>query len=91
MLKNPNYDTYLQTATQLQRWRDFASHLTAYLVINSLFIILWLFQGNDFFWPVYPLIGWGFGLSFQHFNVVLRGQITEAEIRRKLNAYSEQP
>ncbi|HEX7462762.1 MAG TPA: 2TM domain-containing protein [Dermatophilaceae bacterium] len=83
---NPNYDTFLTTATQIQRWRDFASHLLAYVVINTAFLIIWLAQGRGFFWPAYPLVGWAIGLSFQHFNVVIRGQITDTDVRRKLQA-----
>ena len=41
MRRNPNYDEYLTTATQLQRWRDFLSHVTAYVVVNAIFVALW--------------------------------------------------
>ena len=81
---NPNYDSYLQTATQLQRWRDFQAQVAAYLVINVVFVIIWAVTGQGFFWPAYPLVGWAVGLSFQHFSAVLRGQITDEDVRRKL-------
>lgn len=81
---NPNYDNYLQTATQLQRWRDFQAHAGAYLMINTVFVLIWARNRRGFFWPVYPLVGWGLGLSFQHFSAVLRGQITDEDVRRKL-------
>jgi hypothetical protein len=83
MVRNPNYESYLGTATQLQRWRDFSSHFVAYVVINLAFIGIWAVEGG-FFWPIYPLIGWGLGLSFQHFNMVLRGQITDEQVRQKM-------
>ncbi|MBV8990113.1 MAG: 2TM domain-containing protein [Solirubrobacterales bacterium] len=85
MKRNPNYDQYLTTATQLQRWRDFLSHVTAYVVVNAIFIALWAKRGRGFFWPAYPLIGWGLGLSFQHLNEVIRGPITEDQVQRRLN------
>ena len=78
--------TYLEAATQMQRWRDLGSHLVAYLAMNTLFLLIWAADGRGFFWPLFPLIGWGAGLSFQHFNVVLRGQITDAQVRAKLAA-----
>jgi hypothetical protein len=81
---NPNYDSYLQTATQLQRWRDFQAQVAAYAVINTAFVIIWALTGQGFFWPVYPLVGWAAGLSFQHFSAVLRGQITDEDVRCKL-------
>lgn len=87
---NPNYDSYLQTATQLQRWRDFQAHVAAYLVVNAVFVLIWARHRRGFFWPAYPLAGWGLGLSFQHFSAVLRGQITDEDVRRKLRPGAEE-
>ena len=86
-MHNPNYDNYLTTATQLQRWRDFLSQVVAFSVANVVFIGVWWVQGKGFFWPIYPLLGWGVGISFQHFGQVLRGQITEYDVRRKLREF----
>lgn len=75
----------LQAATQIQRWRDFGAHVSAYLVMNAGFIAFWALRGRGFFWPGLTLLGWGLGLSFQHFQVVLRGQITGADVHRYLS------
>ena len=77
-------DAYLQTALRLQRWRDLAAHLTAYLVMNVVFVIAWAVTGGGSFWPAWPILGWGLGLSFQHFHVVIRGFITDANVRRAM-------
>ncbi len=45
-------------------------------------------RGGGFFWPAFPLVGWGVGLSFQHFGEVIRGPITEEQVKRKLNPES---
>ena len=45
---NPSYDSYLQTATQLQRWRDFQAQVAAYVVINIVFVIIWAVTGQGF-------------------------------------------
>jgi len=46
----------------------YALHLFSYLSVNGLLIMLWLvswtYTGLTFFWPFYPLFGWGFGLGF---------------------------
>ena len=86
---NPNYDSYLQTATQLQRWRDFQAQVAAYLVINIVFVVIWAASGQGFFLPAFPLICWAVGLSFQHFSAVLRGQITDEDVRRKLRGIKQ--
>lgn len=76
---------YVQAALQIQRWRDFGNQVFAYGSGSVVFIVIWAAQGRGFFWPVYPLLVWGLGLSVQHFTMVIRGQITDAEVRRKLN------
>ena len=81
---NPQID-YVQAALQIQRWRDFGSQVFAYMIGNTVFILIWAAHGRGFFWPIYPLLVWGLGLSVQHFNVVIRGQITDEDVRRKLN------
>jgi hypothetical protein len=78
-------DLYLQTAIQIQRWRDFSAHAFAYVIGNIIFVTIWKMRGKGFFWPIYPLFVWGLGLSAQHFNVVIRGQITDEDVRNALN------
>ena len=84
---NPE-SNYVQTALQLQRWRDFGSQVFAYVIGSMVFILIWAAKGKGFFWPKYPLFVWGLGLSVQHFTVVIRGQITDEEVRCKLSRNS---
>src|SRR5437763_4765319 len=84
VLMNPQTN-YVQAALHIQRWRDFGSQVFAYVIGSIVFIVIWAVQGRGFFWPKYPLLVWGLGLSVQHFNVVIHGQITDEEVRRKLN------
>ncbi len=85
-MTNPNYSTFLGTATQLQRWRDFLAHLTAYGTFNLVFVIIWLVTRGPF-WPAFPLIGWGLGLTFQHRANILTGPITEEQIRDRMRQH----
>jgi 2TM domain len=80
-----SHTDYLQAALQMQRWRDFGSQVLAYVIGSSVFIVIWAVQGRGFFWPIYPLLIWGLGVSAQHFTVVIRGQITDEDVRRKMN------
>jgi hypothetical protein len=86
-MTNPNYSTYLGTATQLQRWRDFLAHTVAYAIFNLAFITVWLSTGKGAFWPAFPLVGWGLGLSFQHHANSWRGPITDAEVHRRMRQH----
>ncbi len=82
-MTNTNYSTFVGTATQLQRWRDFLAHLAAYVTVNLLFIGMWLATRGPF-WPVFSLLGWGIGLSFQHFVNALAGPITDGRVRAQM-------
>lgn len=80
-MTNPNYDTYLGAALQLQRWRDFIAHVSAYVVINAVLVLVWLMSGQGAFWLAVSLIGWGFGLSSQHWLNALWGPITDDRVQ----------
>jgi hypothetical protein len=41
---------------------DFRSHLFAYLAVNAGLVVIWALTGMGYFWPVWPLLGWGVGL-----------------------------
>ncbi len=47
---------------QLIKKRCFALHARAYVVVNLLLIGVWALTGG-LFWPVFPILGWGIGLS----------------------------
>ena len=39
------------------------THLTVYLLVNALLIGIWAASGGGYFWPVWPLLGWGFAVA----------------------------
>jgi hypothetical protein len=55
-----------------QKRVGFKHHLVSYIIVNGFFWVLWYFTESryndyEFFpWPVWPMLGWGIGLSF-HF------------------------
>ena len=67
----------------LKKKRDFRSHLFAYVVINALLVGIWAFTGADFFWPIFPILGWGIGIAFNAWDVYGRRDFSEDEIRRE--------
>ncbi len=48
----------------LKRKAEFRQHLTAYLLVNGLLVGIWAVTGRGYFWPVWPILGWGLGLAF---------------------------
>ncbi|MGB0091951.1 MAG: 2TM domain-containing protein [Solirubrobacteraceae bacterium] len=73
----------MRAVAQVQRWHDFKAHVGAYLLINSVLIVVWVLTGGGAFWPGVSLAAWGLGLSSQHFlNSV--SPITREGVRREL-------
>ncbi|MDQ6914665.1 MAG: DUF1707 domain-containing protein [Actinomycetota bacterium] len=39
------------------------AHARAFLAVNLLLIAIWATSGAGYFWPMWPLLGWGIGLA----------------------------
>jgi class 3 adenylate cyclase len=39
------------------------THLTVYLLVNVLLIGVWAASGGGYFWPIWPILGWGIGVA----------------------------
>ena len=38
---------------------EFREHLRTYLSVMALLIVIWALTGMGYFWPVWPILGWG--------------------------------
>jgi class 3 adenylate cyclase len=38
-------------------------HATIYVVVNVMLIAIWAASGGGYFWPIWPMLGWGIGLG----------------------------
>jgi class 3 adenylate cyclase len=38
-------------------------HLTIYLLVNLMLIGIWAASGGGYFWPIWPMLGWGIGVG----------------------------
>jgi Domain of unknown function (DUF1707)/2TM domain len=39
-----------------------SDHLRAYLAVNALLVVIWALTGAGYFWPIWPILGWGIGV-----------------------------
>jgi hypothetical protein len=80
---------------RLRQQQGYRIHLTAYVLVNTLLIGIWLAvgigAGTWFPWPVFPLLGWGVGLFFHRRAVYGPPAITEADIEREMNRLRGEP
>lgn len=36
--------------------------LRPYLAVNAMLVVIWAATGAGYFWPIWPILGWGIGL-----------------------------
>ncbi len=70
--------------TRLRQKSDFHTHLFVYSVVNGFLVVIWLATGAGFFWPMFPMLGWGLGLVFHAWDVYWRKPISEEQIRHEM-------
>lgn len=80
----PGTDLRDRAVANIRRKREFWSHLLAYVLINGLLIVTWALTGAGFFWPMFPLAGWGIGLVF-HALDTFASEPSDARVRREMD------
>jgi 2TM domain-containing protein len=81
-----------RAVTQLKKRRDFYGHLLVYVLVNTFFVVIWAVVGaHVFFWPVFPIVGWGIGVVMNAWDVFWRPPITEDDIQREIEREDKQP
>ena len=48
-----------QAVEDLRKRHDLAGHVLAYLTVNTFLVVIWYLTGAGFFWPAFPMFGWG--------------------------------
>lgn len=74
----------------------FRFHALAYVLVNAMLVVSWAvtsqgaptFDGrsNAYFWPVWPMLGWGVGLAMHGYGAYGGGQGAVAREEEKLRA-----
>lgn len=73
-----------QAIQRLKARRGFSVHLMVYVLVNVLLIIIWAVTGRGYFWPIWPLSGWGIGVGMHAWAAFFIKPISEEEIRREM-------
>ena len=76
---------------RLKKKRDFRTHIVIYVAVNAFLVAIWAVTGAGFFWPVFPILGWGIGVVANAWDVYCRKPITEDEIRREADRLRGSP
>jgi hypothetical protein len=77
-------DLRARAIARLTKKREFFTHLFVYAVVNAVLIAIWAVTGANFFWPIFPLLGWGIGVAFHGWDVY-GPPMSEDRIQREMN------
>jgi len=69
---------------RIKKKSDFKAHLLAFVLVNSVIVAIWAVTGSGFFWPIFPMLGWGIGVVFNAWDAYRRPEPTEQQIRREI-------
>jgi hypothetical protein len=70
---------------RLQARAGFWTHLAVYLAVNGSLVVIWFFSGAGYFWPIFPIAGWGIGVAANAWDAFRREPITEQRIQREMD------
>ena len=80
-------DTQLceRAVKRLKKRRDFYGHILVYALVNAFLVVIWWMTSPDgFFWPVFPIVGWGIGVVMNAWDVYYSEDLDEERIAREM-------
>ena len=84
---DPGRDERREAAVaRLKKKSDFKGHVMVYVAVNVFLVVIWVVTGSGFFWPVFPIVGWGIGVFFNWWDVYVRKGPSEEQIQREMRS-----
>jgi hypothetical protein len=76
---------------RLKKRRDFSGHLLVYVLVNAFLVVIWAVTNvHGFFWPVFPIVGWGIGVVMNAWDAFRYEEFGEERIRREVERLQRQ-
>ena len=69
---------------RLKKKADFRVHLLIYVLVNGMLVLIWAMTGAGFFWPVFPIAGWGIGVVANAVDAYAVDEPTEDQIEDEM-------
>jgi hypothetical protein len=92
-IEAPTHDEDLRdrAVKRLKKRRDFRGHLLVYVLVNAFLVAIWALNGvHHYFWPIFPIVGWGIGVVMNAWDVYRNDEPDEAQIRREMDRMHQQ-
>lgn len=77
-------DLRSKAVRRLRKKRDLQAHMLVYALVNTFLIVIWAVTGAHFFWPIFPIVGWGIGLVMNVWDVYQPDEPNEEQIREEI-------
>lgn len=77
-------DARARAIQRLWMRRVFRFHAASFIAGSLLMLSVWLSTGGGYFWPFWPMTGWGAGLAFHAWITFGTWRISEAAISREM-------
>ena len=69
---------------RIEARRGLGADVLAYVLVNTMLVVIWYVTGADFFWPIFPILGWGIGVVFHVWDVMSPG-VDERQIQAEMD------
>jgi hypothetical protein len=70
--------------------RGFTIHLTAFAIASFAMLLIWATaSGGAYFWPIWPIAGWGTGLAVHAWITFGQWSLSETAIQREMRRGQE--
>ena len=82
-----NQEAYQRAKKRVEAKLGFYIHLAVYMFVNTAVIVINISTSPEYFWFVWPLLGWGIGLFFHGMDVFVfsgRSSIMEKMIEKEM-------
>jgi hypothetical protein len=82
----PSDDALRERAMKrLKKRRDLYGHVLVYTLVNAFVTVIWLMTDpHGFFWPIFPIVGWGIAVILNAWDVFRPEEFDEKRIEREM-------
>jgi hypothetical protein len=82
---DPDEDLRRRARERVEAKSSFRTNLFAWIVVNAMLVVFWFIGDTGFFWPIFPMLGWGIGLLFHWRSAYGDPGVTESRIQAEMD------
>jgi 2TM domain len=83
----PDYDAAWRERAikRLKKRRDFYGHVLVFALVNAVLVAIWAVTDvHGFFWPIFPILGWGVAVVLNAWDVYRSDAFAEEQIQKEI-------